>query len=79
MNVNKAVALRISQLLKEKDITQYRLAMNCGLTHSTLKNIMHGTIKDNLLSTIIIIAHGFKMTLSEFTDSELFNIDNLNI
>ena len=79
MNVNKALSIRIAQLLKEKNITQYRLAMNCGLTHSTLKNIMHGTIKDNLLSTVIIIAHGFNMTLSEFTNTDLFNIDNLNI
>ena len=79
MTVNEAVAIRIRQLLKKKEITQYRLAMNCGLTHSTLKNIMHGTIKDNLLSTIIIIAHGFGMTLSEFGDTDLFNIDNLNI
>ncbi len=36
-SVNRAVALRISQLLKEKNITQYRLAMNSGITHSTLK------------------------------------------
>ena len=49
--VNRAVALRIVQLLKEKNITQYRLAMNSGVTHSTLKNIIHETVKDNLLST----------------------------
>ena len=40
-SVNRAVALRISQLLKEKNMTQYRLAMNSGITHSTLKNIIH--------------------------------------
>ena len=53
-NVNRAVALRIVELLKEKNITQYRLAMNSGVTHSTLKNIIHETVKDNLLSTIIL-------------------------
>lgn len=78
-NVNRAVALRISQLLKEKNITQYRLAMNSGLTHSTLKNIIHETVKDNLLSTIILIASGFNMTVSEFLDSPLFLEENLNI
>ena len=65
-NVNRAVALRIVELLKEKNITQYRLAMNSGVTHSTLKNIIHETVKDNLLSTIILIAGGFDMTVSEF-------------
>jgi len=78
-NVNRAVALRISQLLKEKNMTQYRLAMNSGLTHSTLKNIIHETVKDNLLSTIILIATGFNMTVSEFLDSPLFLEENLNI
>ncbi len=78
-NVNHAVALRIKQLLKEKNITQYRLAMNSGVTHSTLKNIIHETVKDNLLSTIILIAGGFDMTVSEFLDSSLFLEDNLNI
>jgi len=78
-NVNRAVALRISQLLKEKNMTQYRLAMNSGLTHSTLKNIIHETVKDNLLSTIILIATGFNMTVSEFLDSPLFLEEILNI
>ncbi len=77
--VNRAVALRISELLREKGITQYRLALNSGVTHSTLKNIMHETIKDNLLSTIIQIAGGFDMTVSEFLDSPLFLEDNLKI
>ncbi len=78
-SVNRAVALRISQLLKEKNMTQYRLAMNSGITHSTLKNIIHETVKDNLLSTVILIATGFKMTVSEFLDSPLFLEENLNI
>ncbi len=78
-SVNRAVALRISQLLKEKNITQYRLAMNSGITHSTLKNIIHETVKDNLLSTVILIAAGFDMTVSEFLDSPLFLEENLNI
>jgi transcriptional regulator with XRE-family HTH domain len=78
-SVNRAVALRISQLLKEKNMTQYRLAMNSGITHSTLKNIIHETVKDNLLSTVILIASGFNMTVSEFLDSPLFLEENLNI
>ena len=78
-SVNRAVALRISQLLKEKNISQYRLAMNSGVTHSTLKNIMHETVKDNLLSTVILIAGGFDMSVSEFLDHPLFLEENLDI
>lgn len=78
-SVNRAVALRISELLAERKITQYRLAMNSGVTHSTLKNIIHETVKDNLLSTVILIASGFDMTVSEFLDSSLFLEENLEI
>lgn len=78
-NVNHALALRIKELLEQKGMTRYRLAMNSGVTHSTLKNIMHETIKDNLLSTTILIASGFDMTVSEFLDSPLFDEINLNI
>ena len=78
-SVNHAVAMRIKELLKEKNLTRYKLAMNSGITHSTLKNIMHETIKDNLLSTIILIAGGFDITASEFLDSHLFLEENLNI
>lgn len=60
-------------------MTRYRLAMNSGIPHSTLKNIMHETIKDNLLSTTILIAYGFGMTVSEFLDSPLFLEENLDI
>ncbi len=78
-NINRALALRIEELLKEKKMTRYRLAMNSGLTHSTLKNIIHETVKDNLLSTTVLIASGFDMRVSEFLDSPLFYEENLNI
>lgn len=77
--VNRAVALRIIELLRERKMTQYRLAMNSGVTHSTLKNIIHETVKDNLLSTVILIAGGFDMTVSEFLNSPLFLEENLDI
>ncbi len=35
--VNRALSLRIKELLKEKGKTRYRLAMDSGVTHSTLK------------------------------------------
>lgn len=78
-NVNEAVAKRIAELLEEKGLTRYKLALYSGVTHSTLKNIMNDTVNDNLLSTIILIAGGFDMTVSEFLDSPLFLEDNLHI
>lgn len=78
-NVNHALVLRIQQLLEEKKMTRYRLALESGVSHSTLKNIIHETVKDNLLSTTILIANGFGMTVSEFLNSPLFDEQNLSI
>ena len=78
-NVNHALALRIKELLEEKKMTRYKLALESGVSHSTLKNIMHETVADNLLSTTILIANGFGMSVSKFLDSPLFDEQNLNI
>lgn len=78
-NINHALALRINELLEKTSMTRYRLVLNSGVTHSTLKNILHETVNDNLLSTTIMIANGFGMTVSEFLDSPLFWEENLNI
>lgn len=79
MNLNKAVALRISELCREKNITLYRLAMNSGIPHSTIKNIMHETNKDNLISTIFLLSYGFEIQPWEFIKSPLFEREKLDL
>ena len=78
-SVNEAVSERILELLEERDMTRYQLAMASGISHSTLKNIIHETVSDNKLSTLIRIAGGFEMTVSEFLDSPLFDEDNVKV
>lgn len=79
MTVNKAVAMRISELLLQKNMTQYRLEQNSGLSHSRVSCIMHEKNKTVTLSTIILLANGFNMTTLEFLDSKFFNIENLDV
>lgn len=79
MNISEAVAMRISELLKKKDLTQYKLEQRACLSHETVKSIMKGKAKGVNLKTIIAIADGFGMTVSEFLNSEIFNYDNLNM
>lgn len=79
MNVNKAVAMRICQLLDEKKMTPYRLAENSGISHSRLGCILKEKNKTVTLSTVMLIAQGFDMTLTEFLDSPIFNFDKLDI
>ncbi len=79
INVSQAVALRISELLKLKNMTQYKLEHEACLSHDTVKSIMKNKAKGVNLKTIIAIADGFQMTASEFLNSPLFNYENLDI
>ena len=79
MNVNDAVAKRVSQLLKEKGMSQYRLEQESGMQHGSMQCIMNGRNKTVTLSTVIMLARGFSMSLTEFLDDELFMPENLEI
>ena len=73
------MSLAIFELLKEKNLTQYRLEQNAGLSHDTVKSIMKGKAKGVNLKTLVAISDGFGMTVSKFLDSDLFLYDNLNM
>ncbi len=79
MNISQAVAIRIKELLIKQNISQYRLERKACLSHDTLKSIMKGKAKGVNLKTLIAIADGFGMTISEFLNSDLFLYDNLNL
>ena len=79
MTVNNAVAKRISKLLQEKNMSQYRLEQESGIQHGSMQCIMNGRNKTVTLSTVIMLAKGFNMTLTEFLNDELFNYENLDI
>ena len=72
MTVNDAVAKRVNQLLKEKNMTQYRLEQTSGIQHGHMQWIMSGKSKTVTLSTAMMLANGFGMTIIEFLDDEMF-------
>ncbi len=79
MNISQAVSARILELLKETGLTQYKLERKACISHDTLKSIMKGKAKGVNLRTLVAIADGFGMHISEFLNSELFNYNNLTI
>ena len=79
MTVNDAVAKRISKLLHEKNMSQYRLEQESGIQHGSMQCIMNGCNKTVTLSTVILLAQGFHMPLTEFLDDEIFRSENLEI
>ena len=44
--------LRISELIEKRGITAYRLAMETGITHSSLSKMRHGQIRELRLDAI---------------------------
>ena len=79
MTVNDAVAQRISKLLREKDMSQYRLEQESGIQHGSMQCIMNGRNKTVTLSTVMMLARGFQMSLVEFLDDEIFRSEKLEI
>ena len=77
MTVNDAVAKRISALLKEKGMSQYKLEQESGIQHGSMQCIMNGRNKTVTLSTVMMISQGFGISLVEFLDDEIFAPDNL--
>ena len=79
MTVNDAVARRIIKLLSEKKITQYRLEQESGIQHGSMSCILNGRNKTVTLSTIIMLARGFGISLIEFLDDDIFRSEDLEI
>ena len=79
LTVNDAVAKRVSKLLREKEMTQYRLEQESGIQHGSMQCIMNGRNKTVTLSTVIMLARGFHIPLTEFLDDDLFRSKDLEI
>lgn len=78
MDLNRAFALRLTKLLVDKNMTKYRLEKESGLTHSALRYVFNEINKDVKFSTIVKVCNALNMTISEFFDDNLFEINNLD-
>ena len=79
MKIQRAVALKISKLLLEKNMTQYALAKKMLVPQTTISHIMHEDYKSINFETLIKIADAFDMTIQEFLSDKLFQRDKLDI
>lgn len=76
MKISYAIAQKILNIIKEKDITINKLATICCLTQSTVDSLINGKSKNPKLLTIVRICDGLNITLEEFFSDEIFkNID----
>ncbi len=73
MSIGEAVRLRILDLCKSKGITVNKLSTMCGITQSTLNNIVSGRNNSTTISTIKKICDGLEITIMDFFSSPIFS------
>ncbi len=79
MKLSTAVALRISNILREKNLSQYRLERNIAMPHNTMKTLMSERNRSVNLRTVMQIIKGLDMTTAEFFDDPIFERDDLEL
>jgi len=83
LTLKQAVAERIRGLLAERNLTQYRFEQISGITHGHLSHILYnkkgGSNNSLSLTTLLIIAQGFNMTMAEFLNKPIFNYENISV
>ena len=72
MKLQKAVALRVLQLLDEHKITYYELSKRMLTDASTVKHILHEDNKTIKLETIHKIASALNLSIQDFFSNNLF-------
>ena len=77
MQLNQAVSLRLSELLTERNMTQYQLFTLSGVPKSTIHNLVACSYESVKLRIIHELCQGLQISISEFFNSPLFDEVNL--
>ncbi len=72
MVIGQAVKHRIIELCEQRKISLNKLSTICGITQSTLNNIVSGRNNSTTISTIKKICDGLEISVIEFFACELF-------
>ena len=73
MTIGNATRLRIAELCEERGITVNKLSTICGITQSTLNNIIGGRNNSTTVSTVKKICDGLEISIVDFFKSDVFN------
>lgn len=77
MKLNQAISQRLSELLTEKEMTQYQLFMKSGVPKSTIGNVINYSYDSVKLRIIHEMCQGLEIDIPEFFNSPLFAESNL--
>jgi DNA-binding Xre family transcriptional regulator len=77
MQLNEAVSQRLSQLLRERNMTQYQLHIKSGVSKSTIGNIINCSYPSVKLRVIHEVCQGLDIGVNDFFTSEIFSKSNV--
>lgn len=72
MILSDAINFRIQELLKEHQLTAYKLSYLAGISNSIISDCKRGKVKELSISSVIHICEGLNMELKDFFDSKYF-------
>ncbi|HJA63483.1 MAG TPA: helix-turn-helix transcriptional regulator [Candidatus Intestinimonas stercoravium] len=72
MTIGEAVKIRIMDLCQQRSLNINQLSLMCGITQSTLNNIVNGRNRSTTVSTIQKICDGLGINIQEFFASDIF-------
>lgn len=72
MIISDAINSRINELLKQHNLTAYKLSYRAGISNSIISDCRRGKVKEPPISSIIHICEGLNIELKDFFDSEFF-------
>lgn len=73
MNAKEAVAKRITELCKEREITVNAIANKAGISPSTIYSMLNSKSQNPGVVSLHKICYGLDITLREFFNSNIFD------
>ena len=77
MQLNQAISRRLTELLAEREMTQYQLFLRSGVPKSTIANVIGCAYDSVKLRVLNELCQGLGIALPAFFASPLFREDNL--
>lgn len=79
MQLNDAIKTRLENIMSEKSInSRYKVSRNAGLDPTLLTDFFNNRTAYPRIDTLYFICEGLNMTLGEFFNDPLFNIENID-
>lgn len=77
--LNDLIVDRLNYYMEERRYSQYQLANDSGVPYPTIKSIMQKRTKGITLKTVVMLARGLQVSVSEFLSDEFFKYDDLDL